>query len=239
MNPYDHINVWAFYAAGADGDESHSCTTSADSLECSSVAFMAASETEGVEPDLLYVRRILMTSGFGSPETSEGNKWHSDHLPINPALFDRLETGFSPSVGHKGGASGGEERRQRKLLFHAVNEALGRRLRAFRKQPVWQNQLRGSIRPRPYGTDLVQEVWYEILDWPAPSSEEMYDTLDDAARRDMSKGLYQWTEFGVEEGEVVCAIEEEILEELMEVVVKEFREIEIKRRMRRAKGGCM
>ena len=198
-------------------------------------------EAEGMEPDLEYVRQILVSSRFGGSDMPE---WHSDSLAVNPTLFEQLEKGMArgsagevPGVGRGQGSveqqRRQEERRQRMLLFDAVNEALVRRLLPYKQLPVWQKRAKVTIKPRPIGRQLLQEVWSEIHDWPAPSSEEVYDILDDAARRDMVKGSYKWDEFGAEEVEVVCTLEKAILEELMEEVIREFGETETKRRARR------
>ncbi|CAI5464358.1 unnamed protein product [Closterium sp. Yama58-4] len=89
-----------------------------------------------------------------------------------------------------------DERRQRRLLFDAVNEALGRRLAPFLlpSQP-WQRlhaARSAPLRKRPAGRRLLQEVWAEIHSWAVPMSDDVFDTLDDLARRDLWKGLDTW-----------------------------------------------
>ena len=54
--------------------------------------------------------------------------------------------------------------------------------------------------------------------------EAVFDFLNDEARRDMMQGLYKKDDFGAEESEVVFALEEMILEGLVEGVVNEFAE---------------
>lgn len=194
---------------------------SVESLEFASLDFIG--EVEGMEQDLEYVRHILVVSGFGAERLPP---WHSNQLPMNPAVFEELELGIA--LGANAGRPSmdvvrrNEERRQRMLLFDAVNEALGRRLAPFVKLPPWITREKPTVRPRPAGKELLQEVWLEVHDWPVPTSDEVYDILDDAARRDMTRGLEKWTEIGEERAEVVFELEGMIMQDLLEEMVLEF-----------------
>ena len=90
---------------------------SAESLEFASLSFMG--EAEGMEPDLEYVRQILVSSRFGGNDMPD---WHSDLLAVNPTLFEQLEKGVAPGSAGEVPAGGQgsveqqrrqEERRQR------------------------------------------------------------------------------------------------------------------------------
>lgn len=122
-----------------------------------------------------------------------------------------------------------EERRQRRLLFDAVNEALGRCLAPHAPSPLKLLQFQAQrlpLLPQPAGVGLLRSVWQEIHDWPVATSEDVYDILDDAARRDMLRGNDKWSAEQIAESElidVVSSIEGEIVEELMMELGEEWR----------------
>ena len=119
------LNYLRDMAGPADVDESLSSASSAESLEFSSLAFMVVAEA--VEPDLEYVRQILVTSRFACNDDMP--VWHSDYLAVSPVLFERLETDSAACDKERTVAVGGEganrvkqksrqeERRQRFCLM--------------------------------------------------------------------------------------------------------------------------
>ncbi|CAI5485912.1 unnamed protein product [Closterium sp. Naga37s-1] len=131
-----------------------------------------------------------------------------------------------------------EERRQRRLLFDAVNEALGRRLGPFLEASLWLAAVQQVplVRPRPEGQALLLEVWEEVHDWPVPASDEVYDILDDAARRDMARGLDKWADTSAEALMSVFSLEEMVMEQLLEEIMGDFSQVE---KARRGKRGVM
>lgn len=182
-------------------------------------------EFEGMEQDLEYVRRILVASSFGGHYSPP---WHSESLPLNPALFEELELTRADPASAAKALKHEEGRCQRRLLFDAVNEALGRRLAPFRERPPWV-KTRKVLRPRPKGKDLLREVWAEIHEWPVPTSEDVYDVLDDAARRDMTRGVDKWCDVGEDEAALAFELEAHLFEGLLEEVIDGFIAVEKKR----------
>ncbi|CAI7744426.1 unnamed protein product [Closterium sp. NIES-53] len=139
-----------------------------------------------------------------------------------------------------------EERRQRMLLFDAINEAIGRTLAPFLNPPQWDLDTCPSsaarpvslqkLHPLPMGKDLLKRIWVEIHDWPIPPSPDVYDVLDDAARRDMQKGVDRWSQEEIRDSEsatVAFDLEEMILDELVEAACKEYSKVERDRVERR------
>ncbi|GJP41996.1 hypothetical protein CLOM_g1595 [Closterium sp. NIES-68] len=204
-------------------------------------------DVRGMEQDVQYVRHALLASGFLSDALPP---LFSPYLPINPAFFHHLEAAFlmrccahtthDPSLVASSlpafplavPASYHEERRQRMLLFDAVNEALGRRLAAFLPRPPWSPPpARAAPRRRPLGMELVQEVWSEIHSWPVASTEEVYTVLDESARRDLWRGTERWREEDVaeEESGVVFDVEGALLEQLLGEVCLEYLLVEQRR----------
>lgn len=208
---------------------------SSDLLDISSLDFMG--DISGMEQDLEYVRHVLLLSGFAGKVLPPV---HSVTNPIHPSVFEQLEQGIT--TGSVEGAHDAiiidkarqaEERRQRRLLFDAVNEALGRRLLPYYARPVWVKPSQPVIKKLPTGRLLLKEVWEEIHDWPIASSDEVYDILDDAARRDMSRGTERWVEMGQERAESAFELEKLILEGLFDEVALEFCSVESTKRERR------
>ena len=207
---------------------------------------VGAANVEGMQQDLEYVRHVLLASTFASCPAPTPPSLPDLHRPLDPSVFDRLErelaaAGGAARGGNEGssekGAEGGressaEERRQRKLLFDAVNEALARCLLPHAPSPLRQLQhaaQRLPMQPQPVGMHLLRCVWKEIHDWPVAMSEDVYDILDDAARRDMLRGNDKWSVDQVAEAEmvsVVGGIEDEILEGLMDEVCADWVEFE-------------
>lgn len=195
-------------------------------------------DVEGMEQDLEYVRRILVATGFSERNLPE---WHTSQVPINPSMFEELENGIpfvqKTSESQADEARKSESRRQRMLLFDAVNEALARRLLPHIELPIYVKPTKGSVKPPPVGKTLLKEVWTEIHEWPVPTSDEVYDILDDAARRDMVKGLEKWNEFGLEESEVVFELESLISQKLIDEAITCFAAIEFKRLKKNSNNG--
>lgn len=188
------------------------------------------SDTEDGRPGLL---------SLPSPPTPLYPKLHH-HYSLGRASFHVADG----SEGKEGGQSGEgeakgasqhkplrEELRQRMLLFDAVNEALGRRLRPFLPQEPWMRALAPPlVRLRPTGKQLLHEVWTEIHDWPVTASDEVYDILDDAARRDMAGGVDKWQDTSAEAAEVVFELEASMMEDLFMQVIKELAATDLAKR---------
>ncbi|CAI5998528.1 unnamed protein product [Closterium sp. NIES-65] len=208
-------------------------------------------DVRGMEQDVQYVRHAMLAAGFLSDALPP---LFSPYLPINPAFFQHLEAAFLmrccahathdpshltaslPSLPLAIPASYHEERRQRMLLFDAVNEALGRRLAPFLPRAPWSPEpVQVAPRRRPVGMELVQEVWSEIHSWPVASTDEVYTVLDESARRDLWRGTERWRAQDVAEEEpgVVFDVEGMLLEELLEEVCLEFVEVEQRRASKR------
>ncbi|CAI5476731.1 unnamed protein product [Closterium sp. Yama58-4] len=210
-----------------------------------------AGDVRGMEQDVQYVRHAMLAAGFLSDALPP---LFSPYLPINPAFFQHLEAAFLmrccahpphdpallttslPSLPLTIPASYNEERRQRMLLFDAVNEALGRRLVPFLPRAPWSPPpVQVAPRRRPVGMELVQEVWSEIHSWPVASTDEVYTVLDESARRDLWRGTERWRAQDVAEEEpgVVFDVEGVLLEGLLEEVCLEFVEVEQRRASKR------
>ncbi|CAI5490780.1 unnamed protein product [Closterium sp. Naga37s-1] len=181
---------------------------------------------------------ICQDSGTGSPRAT----------PLDAATDagSQSSNGGSSSSSDTRSTKNSEERRQRMLLFDAINEAIGRTLAPFLNPPQWDLDTCPSsaarpvslrkLHPRPVGKDLLKKIWVEIHDWPIPPSPDVYDVLDDAARRDMQKGVDRWSQEEIRDSEaatVAFDLEDIILDALVEAACKEYSEAERDRVERR------
>ncbi|CAI5524772.1 unnamed protein product [Closterium sp. Naga37s-1] len=171
-----------------------------------------------------------------SPEATADGLSESESLPS-----DAAPAFSSPALP----ANYPDERRQFRLLFDAVNEALGRRLVPFLlpSQP-WQHlhaARSAPLRKRPAGRRLLQEVWAEIHSWAVPMSDDVFDTLDDLARRDLWKGVDTWINkdkaVDDEVPDVVFQLEEVLMGELIGEMCADW--MEIGRRKQRGRDGML
>ncbi|CAI5939626.1 unnamed protein product [Closterium sp. NIES-65] len=242
--------------------------SSTQSVLADVAANVGLADVAGIEQDLEYVRHVLLLSGFAGESLPPRRDIPSLRLPVRREVFEQLEkeiTGETSSSsscqdsevgsqGSNGGSSssdtrctkGSEERRQRMLLFDAINEAIGRTLAPFLNPLQWDLDTCPSsaarpvslrkLHPRPVGKDLLKRIWVEIHDWPIPPSPDVYDVLDDAARRDMQKGVDRWSQEEIRDSEaatVAFDLEEMILDALVETACKEYSEVERERVERR------
>lgn len=181
-----------------------------------------AADIGGNEQDLEYVQHVLQISGFGGFKLPA---WFSASIPVNPTVFEHLE--LEIAVGTTFGIESFEkvnhsDRYQRKLLFDAVNEALAQALRPFVELSPWVQRKDLAARPCPIGCDLLEEVWLTIQSWPITGSDDLFEVLDEMARRDMSSGNDTWIEIGKEEADVVFELEKLLLDEMIEELIDEL-----------------
>ncbi|CAI5943812.1 unnamed protein product [Closterium sp. NIES-64] len=231
---------------------------------------LSASSLSSTSPSLIGLTSPVASSTVGAATgASAGAVGAGVSRPPSPSLFPL------PSFA-VGAQNTSEERRQRMLLFDAVNEALGRTLAPYLEElqvqdainrcsgrpsqlfadttntsyGLWELDNGASffasccsasrkpalLRPRPIGRQLLQRVWAEVHSWPVAPSDDVYDILDDAARRDMVRGTERWTAEEVAAAEVpqvVFALECAVLERALEEICREFAEVEEERALSR------
>ncbi|CAI5513900.1 unnamed protein product [Closterium sp. Naga37s-1] len=239
---------------------------------------LSASSLSSTSPSLIGLTSPVVSTAAAAGATA-GAVAAGVSRPPSPSLFPL------PSFA-VGAQNMSEERRQRMLLFDAVNEALGRTLAPYLEELQAQDEIKrdannrcsgrpsqlfadttntGSgdsnfglweldngasffasccsasrkpalLRPRPIGRQLLQRVWAEVHSWPVAPSDDVYDILDDAARRDMVRGTERWSAEEVAAAEVpqvVFALECAVLERVMEEICREFAEVEEERALSR------
>ncbi|CAI5472959.1 unnamed protein product [Closterium sp. Yama58-4] len=241
---------------------------------------LSASSLSSTSPSMIGLTSPVASSNVGAATgASAGAVGAGISRSPSPSLFPL------PSFA-VGAQNTSEERRQRMLLFDAVNEALGRTLAPHLEELQARDENkrdannRGSgrpsqlfadttntgsgnndfglwgldngasffasccsasrkpalLRPRPIGRQLLQRVWAEVHSWPVAPSDDVYDILDDAARRDMVRGTERWSAEEVAAAEVpqvVFALESAVLERALEEICREFAEVEEERTLSR------
>ncbi|KAL2621803.1 hypothetical protein R1flu_002008 [Riccia fluitans] len=193
-------------------------------------------EVDGVEPfqeeEEDYVSKVL---ALWEKFPNFSDRFSSD-LPVNPTLFDRLESqeraiawGREKDEKELSTQQEGPNRSfkqwqslwlHRRLLFDSVNEALSYRLK-YRFPDPWI--AKPVLRPQPQGKHLVEEVYREITEWREGTTEE----LDTIIEKDMSRGCGNWSNLNQEVAEIGLEIERNILKVMIEELVADMMGISI------------
>lgn len=177
----------------------------------------------------LYVQGILTESGLtaaASPlsndaaEIMEFDVFTRKEEELQTAELERIDRGELEKT---------EEMRykeslDRRLIFDCMNEILERKMSPFMNPQPWGAPV---VRKQPWGQRLVDEVWDELKDMHWPTSVA-YDALYAVLQKDFMRKGFQWLDFSVEVGEVGCELECLILQELVEEVVLDVRNMKPK-----------
>lgn len=187
----------------------------------------------GREGDLLYVRDLLVISGYVGGQGGALTKWFSPSRPLDVCLFDKLENWHkSPLAWRNNGASRNDdvlpppEQQQRvdamnrRVLFEIVNEILMKRLGPYVNQLPWTKTAKLALCSLPTDRQLVEETWREICTCHMPIEGPNY-TLENMVERDLRRGR-QWTAFQDEIEQVGEEVERHILSDLLEEAVREL-----------------
>ena len=174
----------------------------------------------------LYVQGILMESGLtdaasrmpdDASEIMEFDVFTRKEEELQTAELERID---------RGDLEKSEEKRykeslDRRLIFDCMNEILERKMSPFLNPQPW---LAPIVRRKPCGQRLVDEVWDELKDMHWPTTVP-YDALYAVLQKDfMCKGF----DFSLEVGEVGCALQHMILQELVEEAIHDVLSIKPK-----------
>ncbi|XP_024376686.1 uncharacterized protein [Physcomitrium patens] len=190
-------------------------------LEVSSFDFKERTSL-GPEDEQSFVREVLSAAHFLCTPGSSPN-WFSRDLPMDPSLFDGLESGdiegleppqSSGVVDNWFQTLGGEWRCDRKLRFDCINEAFALTLWHHRCPKVYLQDLHAYI-PRPRGQSLVEEVFRKIKEWRKLASF----AIDSLIERDMNMHFGNWTNLHPEVAEVGMDIESSLWKSMLEELV--------------------
>eukprot|EP01018_Ginkgo_biloba_P033015 Gb_27743 [translate_table: standard] len=175
------------------------------------------------EPDLLYVRNVLVASGF----TGDGifARWHLPSHPLDPLLFEKIENIHLCDVQHEMKSTDYElvkteahrRKSERHLIFDCINEVLLEILGPFFNRHPWARDTKLNLRPMPAGKQLLKETWEAISRYLYTQSDT-WNTLENIVARDLSKqGMWMDLRSDVEivGRELERAIFSDLIEELI------------------------
>ncbi|KAD4584580.1 hypothetical protein E3N88_22181 [Mikania micrantha] len=169
------------------------------------------------DDDFTYVKKLLEQSGFLNNEFHQ--TWHSSNQPLDPFLFQELEsqyfhdpTRFAEEV---------NELSRRLLIFDLVDEFL---LTMYERSSTYYPKKLSSfchIHPVPTGSLDFSEVW-DHLSRMISLKHEMNECLNDIVARDL-RSDDGWMNLQVDSECVGLDLEELIFDEILEEVLLEFK----------------
>ncbi|RDX97341.1 Protein LONGIFOLIA 1, partial [Mucuna pruriens] len=200
-----------------------------------------ASLCENTNPDHRYITEILLASGLLLRALScelLTFQHHSSGHPINPDLFLVLEQTKLSSLLSKEGSSLGKvaymklnaEKWHRKLIFDAVNEILGAKLRSFLEPWLKPNKLTTKVAT---AQKLLKGLCFEVQKLqsvkPDCSLEDEGDGLKSMLWEDVMCHSESWTSFHGELPGLVLDVERLIFKDLIEeFVIDEAASLQLK-----------
>ncbi|KAI5055820.1 hypothetical protein GOP47_0029341 [Adiantum capillus-veneris] len=169
---------------------------------------------QGRMPELIYVKNLLVVSGFIIDSATVLTRWHSPSQPLAACIFERVENSYrSSESGNIAMEEGGLGTHTRHLLFDSVNEVLLQVLgphvncRAWWKCPQIPSDM-------PLGKDLVGQVWSGVCKRLC-SHTEGQDTLGNLVAEDLAT-KDRWQDFSLELEIVMLGVEKAIWNDLLE-----------------------
>lgn len=179
---------------------------------------------QGRRDELLYVRNILIASGFTAGGSMVIGKWHTSTCPLDPCLYERLEDSYAHSnlpveQGSNPCTKGSPDSSSRRLLFDVVNEVLVQLLGPYLCSQPWIRPSIPLLRPIPSDWELVSATWLEICSYFYPEGVEEFEALDCLMGRDVSKRA-PWVNSLTAYEQVGLELERIIFESLIEETVQ-------------------
>ncbi|KAK9064153.1 hypothetical protein SSX86_015533 [Deinandra increscens subsp. villosa] len=169
-----------------------------------------------------FVRQVLEKSGFLKAELV--GEWYSSYQPIDPLLFEEVETSFLQNKLLEELDSMKDEEVVQKiindhhlLLFDLVNEAIleiHNKTYTYCPHPL---TYRSKVSPKPVGCRLLEEVW-DIVNMYLSWRPELQPSLDDAVSRDLAKGT-GWMNLQPDAEFVGIELEELLVDDLLDELV--------------------
>ncbi|XWS28838.1 hypothetical protein CRYUN_Cryun25bG0106000 [Craigia yunnanensis] len=174
--------------------------------------FLIFESEKEADPCYNYVRDILELSDFIQNEYLQ--TWYSTDQPLNPSLFNELETLLHPELECSIEEVGSNCDHQ--LVFDLVNEAL---LEISEKSSIYF--------PKPFSfncrislmlkeNNILQEVWTKVSKILA-SQPEYDQSLDDIVARDLAKDA--WMNLQAEAEFVALELEDLVFDQLLDEVL--------------------
>lgn len=169
---------------------------------------------EDKQLDLLYVKNVLVASGFTGDKAF--SRWYLPNNPLDPSLFEKIENhcGYGSELG-KSEANGSKW--ERHLLFDCINEVLLEILGPFFNHHPWVRNTKLNLRNRPVGKQLLRETWAAISYYLYTQSENC-NTLENIVAKDLAKEG-EWMQLQNYVEIIGCELERAIYNDLIEEAI--------------------
>lgn len=160
-----------------------------------------------------YVKDVMELSGFSRNQRL--GAWHSENQPVDPSVFEELETClFQDSEGNGNNNDGSCNRL---LLFDSINHFLVEIYeRSSSYCPVALSPL-SHIRPMPIGHHVLREVW-DMVGWYLTCGSESGQSLDHISSKDMARND-GWMNLQYDMECVGIELEDWIFDDLLDEVI--------------------
>eukprot|EP00249_Psilotum_nudum_P005265 c18718_g1_i1 orf=2035-3942(+) len=156
--------------------------------ECFSVHDIACPDER--EADLVYIRDILVLSGFTRNGTAAVKSFSSDH-GLDPSIFTKLEQKYHKkndlnlwSLNGKGKPSP-LDALDRRLLFDIVDEIMIRKIGVQGNWYPWSRPCKPSNCVMRTGKQLLEQIWGRVNKYSFLYKEPHEDTLEDLAAKNL------------------------------------------------------
>lgn len=197
-------------------------------LDCSSVEMENPySLTNGVvcpqgkELELMYVRDLLVASGFTIDSATVLTRWHAPSQPLGRYVFETVEDSYKDGKSRNAACKeegGGLDSHARHLLFDSVNEVL---LEVLGPQvncrTWWKSSHKSTTLGMLCGKDLVGQIWAGVCKLFC-SQSEVQDTLGSLVARDLAT-KDRWQDFTCNIEIVVLEVERAIFTDLLQEIL--------------------
>ncbi|CAN6442596.1 unnamed protein product [Victoria cruziana] len=152
--------------------------------------------------DFTFVKDVLRASGLRGDESP--TQWHSREQPMDPLLFDEVESLPTGNINMVTGCN-------HQLLFDCINEAL---LEIYDRSCTRLMSLNSRTRPMPIGKYILDEVWAEIS-WHLESQSQLYPSVEYLVERDLARSN-GWMDVEAEAKSIVIELESLLLNDLLD-----------------------
>lgn len=190
------------------------CSTLIENVDFESLELDSIGCPEDKQLDLLYVRNVLVASGFTGDRAF--SRWYLPNHPLDPSLFENIEhhCGYGSEQGKS--LSNGSKW-ERRLLFDCINEVLLDILGPFFNDRPWVRNNKLNLRNMPAGKQLLRETWAAINHYLYTQSENC-NTLENIVAKDLAKGGV-WMQLQNYVEIVGCDLERAIYGDLIEEAI--------------------
>ena len=166
---------------------------------------------QGKDQELLYVRDLLVASGFGADKVIPLG-WHAPNPPIAYSVFERMEDNYrNDSRFIKNGNL--LPYHTQHILFNTVNEVLLKIFGPESDNHRWWKPQFGPIFVMPSGKLLVERVWAGVCQVYSSLSNAQ-DTLGNLVAKDLS-GRERWLDYDLEFEALMFEVERAVFDDLM------------------------